>query len=183
MSRNQVTKVLAALNEGRTLYNIYGYSTQNGMPIYVRGQGICSPTILKGFIAANPTLGARIRKIADDNRKAAMLRANESRRIVAAPAILRDDGRFTYAVICAATAPLPDFLRNDVRSAMFLAVAEGHLKPGDASKRVRDFVAAHNRQFSAFVPVIGGRLQSLDQQVYDDGPTRLVDTVTRGLWQ
>ncbi|ABE64042.1 hypothetical protein Nham_3309 [Nitrobacter hamburgensis X14] len=81
-----------------------------------------------------------------------------------------------------ATAGLPDHIRDDVRSAMFLAVAEGRLNPGAAASRVREFIAAHNRQYSKYVPHGGGVMQSLDQQVYDDGPMRLVDTVAHGLW-
>ncbi|GEC14226.1 hypothetical protein NWI01_01180 [Nitrobacter winogradskyi] len=87
-----------------------------------------------------------------------------------------------YERIFRATALVPVDIRNEVRSAMSLAAAEGRIRPHETESRVREFVTAHHRQFSKYVPHGGGIMQSLDQQVYDDGPTRLGDTVTHGLW-
>ena len=116
----------------------------------------------------------------DDNRKTSMA---TTRRIVAASAILRDDGRFAYAAIVHATSSLPDHLKDEIRSLMWMAAAEGKLSLRSISREVvQSFVSKQNRVFSKYIPHGGGINQSLDQQVYDDGPTRLVDTVTHGLW-
>lgn len=170
LSKTKLEQVFAALREGQTLQSIYGRKGDKFV-----GGGITKPDILGRFRRQHPKVDRLITQLAAANREAA-----KPVRLVA-PAVVQRSGAEVFAVIAAATANLPDFLREDVRSSMIVAAWEGRLHPRDAAKRVREFVTAHNRQFSKFVPG-GGIMQSLDQQVYDDGPTRLVDTVTRGLW-
>jgi len=189
-SEETLRATIRALHEGSTLSFITKGRISHGEnrpPEHVKGAFIIEAHVLKNFMVQNPKLGHLIKRLAEKNRlqahQAAVGRRIVARRNALAPACIKADIESTYAAIQAATASLPDFLRDDVRSAMFLAAAEGRLKPRDAVKRVREFVTAHNRQFSTFVPGGGGIMRSLDEQVYDDGPTRLVDTVTRGLWQ
>jgi hypothetical protein len=87
-----------------------------------------------------------------------------------------------FELIMSATSSLPDHFRDDVRQAMFLASAEGRLKAGDVRARVREFVAAHNRTYSKYVPVVGGIMRSLDAPINDDNSSSLIERVTEGLW-
>jgi hypothetical protein len=49
--------------------------------------------------------------------------------------------------------------------------------------RVREYVASHNREFSAAYPKFGGKLlYSLDAPIFEDGTTTKGDTISRGLW-
>jgi hypothetical protein len=189
-SEKAVRAVFDALHQGRTISFITAGKITHGKnrPVeYVKGGKIIEHHVLKNFIIQNPKAGRVIERLAEKNRLQAKRSAVEhrtiARRSALSPAIIRAESENAFAAIMAATASLADFLREDVRSLMFVAHMEGRLKPRDAVKRVREFVTAHNRQFSKFVPGGGGIMRSLDEQVYDDGPTRLVDTVTHGLWQ
>jgi len=184
LSADKVRKVIEALREGKPLTQItHGYaqlnegdqeSVREGREDYREGSG---PSQLHDSPSRYRSTNQRM---IDDNRKTSLATA---RRIVAAPAILRDDGRFAYAAIVHATSSLPDHLKDEVRSLMWMAAAEGKLSLRSISREVvQSFVSKQNRVFSKYVPHGGGIMQSLDQQVYDDGPTRLVDTVTHGLW-
>lgn len=88
-----------------------------------------------------------------------------------------------YEVILSATASLPDDLRDDVRSDMFLAAAERRLRASDITARVSEFVTQRRRMFSKYVPVVGGKMLSVDQKVFDDSGMTIGDTATRTLWQ
>lgn len=131
----------------------------------------------------NPRIDAKIKSLIEKNKPLYSQRISTGRRTIAAPFVLRNDGADAFAAIMAATASLPDHLRDDVRGTMFVAVSEGRLKPNDIGRRVREYVTCHNRMFSQFVPNGGGIMRSLDQQLFDDGPMTLGDTVTQGLWQ
>ena len=67
-------------------------------------------------------------------------------------------------------------IREEVISAMCLALCEGRLLAKDIRGRVGEFVRAQWRQFSKFGPL------SLDAPVFEDGSATLGDTITRGLW-
>ncbi|MGB5903779.1 MAG: hypothetical protein WBH00_13105 [Xanthobacteraceae bacterium] len=170
LTADQVRSIAVRLREGDSLHQI------------VTNNPVCTFLTLKAFRIRNARLWKPLAKLADANRQEKWRATLRARQSLASPAIMKNDGADAFGAICEATSGLPDFIRNDVRSAMFVAAAEGHLKPRDAAKRVREFVTAHYRQNSKFVPG-GGIMRSLDEQVYDDGPTRLVDTVTHGLWQ
>jgi hypothetical protein len=74
---------------------------------------------------------------------------------------------------------LPTDVRNDVISAIVLAVYERRLHPRDIASRAREFITAHYRQFSKFGPV------SLDQPVFDDSNVPLIETIRsdQALWE
>lgn len=170
LTEDQIRRIAERLRSGETITQI------------TRVDPVCCGATLQAFRNKHARLWKPLDKIAAANRYQRQVFLIGRNRRPASTIYREDNGLSAFAAITAATASLPDFLREDVRSLMFLAHAEGRLKPGDAAKRVREFVRAQNREFSAFVPVIGGRMQSLDQPVYDDGPTRLIDTVTQGLW-
>lgn len=69
-----------------------------------------------------------------------------------------------------------------MRGDLLLALSEGRIGPRDLPTAIAKYKKQNNAKFSKYVPVVGGFMHSLDQQVYDDGSTRLIDTVTRGLW-
>lgn len=176
MTEQKAREVLLALQDGKSINLITTGCVGQKRRVATR---IVRWHHFRNYCEANPQYAKLAGQLRKDNARKLFVPT----RSIAAPAVFRNDGADAFAAIKAATASLPDQIRDDVQSAMFLAAAEGRLKPRDAARRVREFVTAHNRQFSKFVPNGGGIMQSLDQQVYDDGPTRLVDTVTRGLWQ
>ncbi len=180
VGREVVERVLEALYHGKTINNIAG---KRGIK-YVGGRIIRSERLLR-FCADQPKLGRRILDLAEQNKKAVMLQINSRRRLVAAQCLLKNNGKDGWEAIMAATIRLPDFLRSDVQAAMFLAMAEGKLRPSDAASRVREFVTQHNRMFTQYVPGTSnaGKMLSLDQPVYEDGMMTRADTVTRGLWE
>jgi hypothetical protein len=168
-----IRRVFEAAHEGKTRQQIDGFSGGK----YVGGR-ITKHQKLKLWIEENPVLGRRLKRLLDANAKRIKC---APRRLIAAPAIMKNNGMDAYGAVQAACRHVWEDIRTDISADMLLAIAEGRLNPRDAALRVCECVTAHNRQFSRFVPG-DGIMQSLDQQVYDDGPTRLVDTVTHGLW-
>jgi hypothetical protein len=179
ITKTTVLRVFEALHAGKTINNITNGRIGNRR---APGMKILPLSRLQTFKRRYPQIGRRIDKLAARNRETARQQGIVTRRSFYCRPMSSDVGEIAFAAITMATTCLPDHIRDDVRSAMFLAVAEGRLNPRDAASSVRDFIAAHNRQYSKYVPHGGGIMQSLDQQVYDDGPTRLIDTVTHGLW-
>lgn len=136
--RETIERVLTALREGKTIHEVTGLSGRR----YVGGWIVDRPR-LNLFIAAQPKLGAWILKTSRANGKAAF---HAKRRKIVSSAIRINRGAGAHAEIMAATAGLPDFLREEVRSLMLLAAVEGRLRPAEARARVREFVAAHHKQ-------------------------------------
>jgi hypothetical protein len=94
-----------------------------------------------------------------------------------------DNGTSSHAsTLWAAWRWLAPHLIDDVRGDLLLALSEGRIGPRDLPTAIAKYKKQNNAKFSKYVPVVGGFMHSLDQQVYDDGSTRLIDTVTRGLW-
>lgn len=173
-----VRKLIQAIDEGQTLARICG-----GMHghTYVGGK-ILSVGAFHAFCATRPRLGERLIAKLENNRKVAFAGMAYRKRLLAAPAVLRNDGVDIFEAIACATARLHESIRDDVMGSMFVAASEGRLKISDVSARVREFVAAHNRMFSQYVPIVGGLMRSTDQRLFDDGQMTLGDTVARGLW-
>jgi hypothetical protein len=172
VTAEKVRKVVALLQEGRPLREAYGFRKN----VYVGGKIVESSAFIR-FLCANPRIGKRIRKLAKQNHRASMQAAADRKRLVAAPAIMTNDGADAYEAIMRATSGLWEGERGDVMSLMFLATAEGRLKPKDAAKRLPEFLREHRRQFSKFGP------DSLDRLLFEDGAMTLGDTITTGLWQ
>lgn len=184
-TERQVRALFEGLREGKTLsFLTGGIVRESGIKSYRYDRIVLRPEQLQQFRFANRSAARLIDKLAKQNEFAARSRGGHAttrlRRLRSGIAAFDETA---FSAIVAATESLPDFVRDDVRSLMFEAAVERRLTARDAAKRVREFVTAHNRQFSKFVPGGGGIMRSLDEQVYDDGPTRLVDIVTHGLWQ
>lgn len=165
--------MLMSLHDGKTLQEIFG--KKHGKHI---GGRIVRDDRFYAFCRANPAIGKRIHQLASKNRDAARAEARRQR----VPTVTRNPSVGSLKAINSAIAHLPDEIRDDVQIAIWLAYSERRLKLRDIKTRLSEFVRAENKMFSKYVPHSGGIMQSLDQQVYDDGPTRLVDTVTHGLW-
>ncbi len=87
--------------------------------------------------------------------------------VVAAPAIMKNNGHDAWAVIMDVTCGVWTGIRGDVQADMFLAISEGRLLLKEAKVRLKEFIAARNKMdkhstFSKF-----GAL-SLDAPLYDD---------------
>lgn len=80
-----------------------------------------------------------------------------------------------------AVAALPKSLdrdmRDDVASAIVLAVLEGNLSPELIASEAKRFVRNHNNEFSPY------RFASLDKQVSFDSTLSFVDTLTTDAWE
>jgi hypothetical protein len=182
LSRGQVERIFEALHEGRSLQSITGYSAVvSGRPTYVRGTCIASRISIKSFQRNNPLIGNRMQRLFDANAKACLLRASQTRRVIAARVLHRSDA---FDIVTRVTARIPSrTVREEVRSAMWLAMAEGRLKAADIERRVGDFIHEYGKMFSPFVPVIGGYMGFLDMRLADGDNRTLHDQVTRGLWE
>lgn len=168
LTADQVRAIAARLRDGETLHQIVTYNP------------VCAFLTLKAFKARNSRLWNPLAKLADANRREKWRATLRARQSFASPAIMKNDGADAFSAICAATSIVPDCIREDVRSAMFVAAAEGHLKPRDAAKRVREFVTAQNRADRMSVLNPWGHL-SIDKPL-EGGSMTLGDVLTQGLW-
>lgn len=112
---------------------------------------------------------------------AKLVAIGRAKRIHAAPALMRNSGLDAYDVIVRATQNIYDEARDEIRGDLFIALGENRITLAEIPSRVREFVAAYNRRNRHSVMSQWGDI-SLDVQTFDEGPTRLVDTVTHGLW-
>jgi len=176
VTAEKLRKVFELLHEGRPLCEAYGKKNN----VYVGGKIIESSALIP-FIRENPRIGKRIRKLAKQNHYAAMQAVADRKRLIAAPAILFNDGASAYEAIARATAHLWEGGRGDVMSLMFVAAAEGRLLPRDAAARLPEFLREHHRQCSNKF----GRneLDSLDRPAWHDSSTTVGEMVTTGFWQ
>jgi hypothetical protein len=62
-----------------------------------------------------------------------------------------------------------------------MALLEGSLRRDQVKERVRQFIAAHNREANKH-GVGKYRLVSLDAPIFDDSSMTIGDRITRGLW-
>lgn len=177
MKPERVRRVVDALLDGKTVARISGEPKRGHV-----SEQICCRMQLHGFVKKHPVLGRRIMLLAQRNEQEAKAQYFQSRHTRIPAELAKNNGIDAFAAIVSATEELPAHLKDEVRSAMFLAVAEGRLNLRDATARVREFVTLQYRMFTKFVPGGGGIMRSLDEQVYDDGPTTLGDSVTHGLW-
>jgi hypothetical protein len=172
VTHEKLTRIFEALREGKTLTQCYGWKTGS----YVGGKIVDSAALIN-FMKANPRIKKQIKKLALVNRRAIMQGVADRKRLIAAPALLQNDGADAYEAITRATARLWEGERGDVMSLMFVAIAERRLLPRDAAARMPEFLREHRRQFSKFGPL------SLDAPLFGDSTITLGDTVTAGLWQ
>lgn len=179
LSPQQTKRVVAALKGGATLKEITRGIVRKQFEPEKR---ICTERQLTNTLAKDRKLKSLVDTMVPRNFRRACGLWSQSRPRIAHASLLRNDGADAFDAINSATKHLPDVIRGDVQSAMFIAVGEGRLKLRDAAARVREFVTAQNRadRMSVFNP--WGHL-SLDKPLFTDGGSMtLGDVVTRGLW-
>ena len=120
----EIRAAVAALHHGQTLESI---GTEH------------SKRKLRSFLVKNPKLGSRMHDLSKKNADAKRRGIYQSRRLVAAAALLKNDGEDAYDAVRRATAHLHEAERGDVMSRMYVAIGEGRLKLSDARARVGDF--------------------------------------------
>lgn len=175
-SKEKIQALLSGLNEGRTICSLTEERYSHGEPVVMRRNRY------NAILVAFPKLGRAIKRLAKKNWYARNLDAIHQRLASTRSSEhepLSDDA---YKIVVAATAWIPDYARIEVQSMIFEDLLARRLSLGQVRGKSRQFLSLYYKQNSKYVPVIGGVMQSLDQQVYEDGPTRLVDTVTHGLW-
>jgi hypothetical protein len=130
--------------------------------------------LLRNFILKNPNIGNRMHVLSKKNADANRSDFNQSRRLVAASALLRNDGEDAYDAVMRATAHLHEDDRGDVTSRMYVAIGEGRLKLSDARARVGEFLKDQRRR----PRVYGDARYSLDNPLGDDSNATWLDTKT-----
>lgn len=152
--------VVNALEEGQTLNRIFGRVGNRRV-----GTKVIDPQRYYHFCKHNPKIGRRLKLLAEKNRL--LQCADRSRRLIAAPSLMKNDGLAAYDVIMRATEGVWEGIRQDVIGDLFVAVGEGRLKLREIAARLPEFIAAHNKRekFSVFSKY--GHL-SLDKPLYDD---------------
>lgn len=135
VTRDQLTRVFAALREGNTLSQCYGWKNQQ----YVGGK-IVDVGAMTRFMTANPRIKKQIKQLAHVNRCAVMQASADRKRLVAAPALLKNNGADAFEAVTRATSGLWEGERGDIMSLMFVAMGEGRLHPRDAAKRLPEYV-------------------------------------------
>jgi hypothetical protein len=181
-TETEVRNVITALRAGRTLTDCYGIRAGK---VSTR-DALVDAKHMANFMRAHPKIRAKIKALAREvaypirleaGRKATLTRTGRAPIIVAAPAIIRNDGRDAWEAVRRAVQYLPDDEQGDVMGLMFVAIGEGKLRLADCAARVKEFGKAHR-----YRPRVYGD-RSLDAPLYDDGFLTLGDTVTHGLWQ
>lgn len=103
-----------------------------------------------------------------DNRDRIAERKRLARLKVSAPSVFivrRSPEDTMRAVHAALPSGLPPFIRDDVASAMMLAILEGQLQIEDVGRRAREYLRGYNREHDHF------KTWSLDVPVGDGGMT------------
>lgn len=154
-----VRRIIDAAHEGKCLSHLSGWV--NGRSV---GPVVTDPRRVKAFCQKNPKIGKLIMALFEKNRRAVACR---SQRLVAAPAVMRDNGTYTMEAIRHACANVWEPIRNDVMADMILATSEGKFHPKDANAYVAAFVKKYNRDNRHDVGSRWGNL-SLDQPIGDD---------------
>lgn len=168
-------RVIEAAQAGKTLNEIAGYRGS----AYV-GDRIARPSRIRTFMKENPKIGVRLEKLFRKNRELKLIEMYQ-RVMIAAPAILRNDGRDAFGAIQSATRHLFEPIRGAVQSDLWTAVAEGRLRVSEIPARVQEFVRKYYRDEKHAVDSRWGN-KSLDAAIGNDGFS-LHDTVAHvGAW-
>jgi hypothetical protein len=176
-----VRQALEALHDGTPISHLGGLV--NGK--YVSAMFIVRPKALLAFCRVHPKLGRPILKLIKRNSDVALAEVRRKGNIAcwghAAPAIVtRTDD--VLAAIQRAVAAAPSFMREDIAEDITLEIYDRRLPFKRIRDRVRQLVTQYNRL--QYVPGRGGgKITSLDLQLFDDGPMTLGDTVTTSLWE
>lgn len=167
ISETTARLVQEAILSGHNFAEITGESLK-GKPI----PRICSSSPLFYFRKANPEIDAKWRGMM------AKLHKPKSVRLIAAPAILKNNGFDAFEAIQSATRHLIEPLRGTVQSDMWLDVTEGRLMIRQIGSRLQDYIRKYNRDERHSVANRWGH-RSLDAPMGDGGFT-LLDTLEDG---
>jgi hypothetical protein len=168
-SQRQASEVLEGLDHGLTLNQM----TASPMSRSWRPDGhvkkVVQPSRIWNFMRLHPALGKRMKAHSKKNALVNLRASCQSKRIIAAPAIMLNHGLDAFDAVTRACAHLWEGERGDVRSLMLADVAENKLKLSDCAARVHEYRTRHNRR-----PRSWGDY-SLDAMI-GDGTTTWLDT-------
>jgi hypothetical protein len=171
--REDLALVLDGLSHGLTLHQM---TARPGARVWRLESApvhrVMHPSILWAFMKSNPAIGRRMKAQSKENALGHTRAAAQNRRIIAAPALLRNNGADAYEAVQHACAHLWEGERGDVMSLMFVDVSEGRLKISDCAARVDEYRRRHNRRPRAWGDY------SLDAPIGEDGSATWLDMVS-----
>ncbi|MBM7483303.1 hypothetical protein JOE52_002285 [Bradyrhizobium canariense] len=187
-SAETIEAVKEALNSGKTItlicHGVFG--GKSGV-----AEAILPFRNLKHYRSLNPDFDQFVREATTKSRVQAHLRrypnAGRRHKLIAPRPLMRGPTLTgiiagpSHEIFTAVDQAVPrnlDFeTRKEVMSNMMLAMLEGTLAIEDATRRYREFLRITNRMFpTKYAP------PSLDAPAYREGKTRLVETISAGLW-
>jgi hypothetical protein len=131
------------------------------------------------FFEAHPRLGKKMKDASKKNGLINPRAACSSRRVVAAPSLMLNNGIDAFEVVRSATAGIWEGDRGDVQTLMWIDIAEGKLKISDCTpEKAREYLKIHRRRPNVFGSY------SLDTPIGEDSGMTWLDTKTDedGLW-
>lgn len=173
-------RLIAGLREGKTIKNLV-YGKIGRQPAAPELRVVSSSMVFRNTLAANPKFAKIVKSLAQKNAQAARAEGFRKQRIVAAPALMRGDGRSAFETVQNATRHLHEPLRGVVQSDMFLALAEGGLKLPDVQRRTPEFVRKYYRAEQHAVDSRYGH-RSIYAPIGEDGFTLMDVIADRGEW-
>jgi hypothetical protein len=172
-----VRRLIEAAQSGQTINNIC-YGRRGRRRVKVPGLFIVHREQLNTLATVSPPLGKRLFRMFQRNETSARIEGAKSRRVHAAPSIIRATCDIMREIE-AAVLPfkLPKDHRDDAIQNMWLDALQGKLRRSEIAARAHEYVRAEYRSNHN---TWGDR--SLDVPIYLDSNTTLLDTLTRGLW-
>ncbi|WP_441228063.1 hypothetical protein AB7813_08915 [Tardiphaga sp. 20_F10_N6_6] len=182
-SEQTIRRIVALIVDfGFTKHNLTGRRGRNfdgkHQPRFTKG--VTDGTRFNNWLRKNPKMAAVLEKQLEINRQAHKQEGMAKRR--------KDKLRISANsnVVDIIDAALPKWLdrdqRSDITTAMYLALADGHLKKKDIKARVGEYVRANNK-LSQNIGRYG--FNSLDAPMGDDNPASRIERLTDAdrLWQ
>jgi hypothetical protein len=173
-SQQKVSLVLEGLSHGLTLNQMA--SSNSKRDVYRPHDGIkrivgWGP--LYNFFKAHPALGKKMKDASKKNAIINLRAAIKSVRIVAAPALMRNNGHDAFEAVQRATVEIWEDDRGDVQTLMWIDIGEGKLKLPDCSpEKAREYLKIHKRRPSVFGSY------SLDASIGEESGMTWLDTKT-----
>jgi hypothetical protein len=172
LTRLQLNKIKAALDEGTPISHFTG----GGRPGYI----VKHRTFLR-YRNEHPEFNIFVLEAMKDNNSRGQKQRFQLQRMVSGGRIQQVNDFHSIAAMV--PRDLPADMRDEIVQSVFLAILEKRLRFDDVSKRIREFVTAHNRMFpTKFAKFGDSPLISLDEVTFEDGTATRSDSVSRGLW-
>jgi hypothetical protein len=122
---------------------------------------------------AHPTLGKKMKALSKKNAVQNRHEARRSLQIIAAPALLSNNGADAFEAVRRATAGIWEGDRDDVQTLMWIDIAENKLKISDCTpEKAREYLKIHRRRPNVFGSY------SLDTPIGEDSGMTWLDTKT-----